>query len=298
MLYELLTTDSTTAVRDQFLQLQDRMRDLSPQERAVLETIATMRETRGSPAPRKTPANIARRMRMSQQQTSSLLARLTKSLYLTAAPNPDDKRSTRYTIREGFFDLWLAMNLSRASARRIPFLSDFFASYYQLEEERRRKREEYWERLKAGEFNPDAAESLSYLSNVGEPHLMASEKLKLLPSFRRAGDEAGSLVLKEELHQLTLDPTGHWLSHHADNLADNPLDDIAAMIDCWQTRREGQLEAFASRLRDMGEKLDYHGWSQVKIEFLRDHIEVAPLSRDRVETRLHLAKVLRRYARW
>jgi len=306
MLHELLTTDSVSAVREQFLQLQDRitpfyqdrMRDLSPQERAVLETIATMRETGPMPAPRKTPANIAKRMRMSQQQTSSLLARLTRSLYLKSTPNPDDKRSTLYTIREGFFDLWLAMNLSRTAARRIPFLSDFFASYYQLEEERRRKRKEYLARLKAGEFNPDAAESLSYLSNVGEPHEMAAEKLKLLPSFRSAGDETGSLVLKEELHQLPLDPTGRWLSHHADDLADNPIDDIAAMIDCWQTRREGQLEAFASRLREIGEKLDHHGWSQVKIEFLRDHIEVAPLSRDRVEARLHLAKVLSRYARW
>lgn len=306
MLYELLSTESITAVRDQFLQLQDRitpfyqdrMRDLSPQERAVLETIATMRETRGVPAPRKTPANIAKRMRMSQQQTSSLLARLTKDLYLKSVPNPDDKRSTLYTIREGFFDLWLAMNLSRASARRIPLLSDFFASYYQLVEERRRKREEYWQRLKDGEFNTDAAESLSYLSTVGEAHEMAAEKLKLIPSLRRAGDEAGALILKDELRQLPLDPTGRWLSQHEDDLADNPLDEIAAMIDCWQIRREGQLEAFATRLREMGEGLDYHGWSQVKMEFLRDHIDVAPLSRDRVEARLWLGSTLRRHARW
>lgn len=306
MLYELLSTESITAVRDQFLQLQDRitpfyqdrMRDLSPQERAVLETIATMRDTRGQPAPRKTPANIAKRMRMSQPQTSSLLARLTKDLYLRSDPNPDDKRSTVYTIREGFFDLWLAMNLSRASARRIPFLSDFFAAYYQLEEERRRKREEYWRRLKAGEFNSDAAESLSYLSNVGEPHEMAAEKLKLLPSFYGAGDSGGAQVLKDELRQLPLDSTGRWLGHHADELTDTPLDEIARMIDCWQARREGQLETFATRLCELGRGLDYASWSQVKIDFLRDHIEVVPLSRERVETRLNLAVNLRQLARW
>ena len=306
MLYELLSTESITAVRDQFLQLQDRitpfyqdrMRDLSPQERAVLETIATMRDTRGQPAPRKTPANIAKRMRMSQPQTSSLLARLTKDLYLRSDPNPDDKRSTVYTIREGFFDLWLAMNLSRASARRIPFLSDFFAAYYQLEEERRGKREEYWRRLKAGEFNPDAAESLSYLSNVGELHEMAAEKLKLLPTFYGAGDSDGAQVLKDELRQLPLDSTGQWMGQHADELTDTPLDEIARMIDCWQAHREGQLETFATRLCELGRGLDYASWSQVKIDFLRDHIEVAPLSRERVETRLNLAVNLRQLARW
>lgn len=306
MLYELLSTESVTAVRDQFLRLQDRitpfyqdrMRDLSPQERAVLETLATMRDTTAAPAPRKTPANIAKRMRMSQPQTSSLLARLTKALYLICSPNPDDKRSSVYTIREGFFDLWLAMNLSRASARRIPLLTEFFASFYEKEEERRLKREEYWRRLKAGEFNPDAAESLSYLATVGETHEQAAEKLRLLPSFHRAGDQDAALLLKDELRQLPLDWTGRWLCDRADDLADNPLDEIAELIQCWQSRREGKLEAFATRLCELGESLDYHGWSKLKIEFLRDHIDAVPPSRDRVEARLRLAIVLIRHARW
>ncbi len=306
MLYELICTESVTAVRDQFLLLQDRitpfyqdrMRDLAPQERAVLETIANIRETSGNPAPRKTPAHIAKLMRMSQPQVSSLLARLTKALYLVASPNPDDKRSTIYTIREGFFDLWLAMNLNRASARRIPFLSDFFAAFYQQDEERRKKREEYWRRLNAGEFNPDAAESLSYLSTVGESHEQATEKIKLIPTLYRAGDETGSLLLKDELRQLPLDSTGRWLSDHTDDFLDNPLDEIAALIDCWQSRREGNLEAFAARLREMGEGLDYRGWSKLKIQFLRDHIDAVPLSPERVETRLRLAQALYQLARW
>ncbi len=306
MLYELISTDSVTAVRDQFLLLQDRitpfyqdrMRDLAPQERAVLETIANIRETSVIPAPRRTPAQIAKLMRMRQPQVSSLLARLTKALYLVASPNPDDKRSTIYTIREGFFDLWLAMNLNRASARRIPLLSEFFASFYQQDEERRKKREEYWRALEAGEFNPDAAESLSYLSTLGETHEQAAEKLKLIPTLYRAGDETGSLLLEDELRQLPLDSTGRWLSDHADDFHNNPLDEIEALIDCWQSRREGNLEAFADRLRKMGEAPDYRGWSKLKIEFLRDHIEAVPLSPERVETRLRLARALHRSARW
>jgi tetratricopeptide (TPR) repeat protein/DNA-binding MarR family transcriptional regulator len=306
MLYELISSESITAVRDQFLMLQDRitpfyqdrMKDLSPQERAVMETIATMRDAPGSPAPRKTPVNIARLMRMSQAKLASHLSRLTKSLYLTARDNPDDKRSTIYTIREGFFDLWLAMNLSRASARRIPLIGDFFASYYEQEEARRLKREEYWQRLHAGEFTPDTTENLSYLSNVGKPHEQAEEKIKLINAVTKAGDTECASLLKEELCQLPLDTTGKWITAHADDLADNPLDEIAALIATWQTHREGNLEAFATKLKEMGESLDYKGWSKLKIEFLTDHIDAVPLSAERVEARLRLAKVLRRYAKW
>ena len=306
MLYELLSTESITAVKEQFMMLQDRitpfyqdrMRDLPPQERAVLETLATMRDQPGRPAPRKTPANIARLMRMSQPQLSALLGRLTKALYLTSTTNPDDKRSFIYTIREGFFDLWLAMNLSRAAQQRIPLLTDFFASFYEQDEARRLKREEYWQRLAAGEFNPDAAENLSYLSTVGAPHEQAAEKIKLIPTLHRAGDTAGCTLLKSELRMLPLDSTGRWLSDHADGFNDNPLDELTELIHCWQTRREGNLEAFARRLRDMGQTLDYHGWSTLKIEFLLDHIEAVPVSPDRIEARLRLAKVLLRHARW
>ncbi len=306
MLYELISNESITAVRDQFLMLQDRitpfyqdrMKDLSPQERAVMETIATMRDVPGSPAPRKTPANIARLMRMSQSKLASHLSRLTKSLYLTASDNPDDKRSTIYTIREGFFDLWLAMNLSRASARRIPLIGDFFACYYEQEEARRLKREEYWQRLDAGEFTPDTTENLSYLSNLGKPHEQAEEKIKLISAVTKSGDTECASLLKEELRQLPLDATGKWITAHADDLDDNPLDEIAALIATWQTHREGNLEAFATKLKEMGQSLDYKGWSKLKIEFLTDHIDAVPLSAERVEARLHLAKVLSRYAKW
>jgi tetratricopeptide (TPR) repeat protein len=306
MLYELLSSESITAVKEQFMMLQDRitpfyqdrMRDLSPQERAVLETLATMRDQPGRPAPRKTPANIARLMRMGQPQLSALLGRLTKALYLTSSSNPDDKRSFIYTIREGFFDLWLAMNLSRAAQQRIPLLTDFFASYYEQDEARRLKREEYWQRLAAGEFNADTAENLSYLSTVGETYEQAAEKIKLIPTLHRAGDAAGCTLLKSELRLLPLDPTGRWFSDHAEDFNDNPLDELTELIHCWQTRREGNLEAFARRLRDLGETLDYRGWSTLKMEFLRDHLEAVPVSPDRIEARLRLADVLCRHARW
>lgn len=306
MLYELLSTESITAVKQQFLMLldritpfyQDRLGDLSPQERAVLETIASMRSQWGQETPLKTPANIAKLMRMKQSHVSSLLARLTKDLYLTASENPADKRSVLYTIREGFFDLWLAMNISRAARQRIPLLTDFFASIYEQNEERQQKRQQYWEDLQAGKFNEDSAETLSYLSEVGSPEERAAEKLRLATALTKRGENERPELLKRELQMLQLDSTGRWLCDHIEPAQPEYLDDLLELIQCWETRRQKGIEAFVQRLHEMGEKLDYHNWSTLHMEFLRDHLITMPLERKRVETRLRLAIFQRKFARW
>ena len=86
MLYELIAHESITSVQSQFHLLldrispfyQSRLNDLPPGQRALLECLASMRDQE------KTPAAIAVRMRMSQQETSSLLKRLTDAHYLRA----------------------------------------------------------------------------------------------------------------------------------------------------------------------------------------------------------------------
>ena len=111
LLYELIAHDNLLDVKAQFQKLldqispfyQDRLKELAPQERALLETVALMRDT-----PR-TPAAIAARLRMKPQQASSLLKRMTEAGYLTVAENPTDKRSRIYCIKEGFFDLRLPL---------------------------------------------------------------------------------------------------------------------------------------------------------------------------------------------
>ena len=90
MLYELIAHESVTSVQDQFHLLLDRispfyqgrLNDLPPGQRALLECLASMRDQE------KTPAAIAAQMRMSQQETSSLLKRLTDAHYLRTAPHP------------------------------------------------------------------------------------------------------------------------------------------------------------------------------------------------------------------
>ena len=124
MLHELIAHESVAGVQEQFHVLLDRitpfyqarMADLPPGQRALLECLASMRDEE------KTPAAIAARMRMSQQETSSLLKRLSDAHYLRSEQHPRDGRSRLYTIREGFFDIWLAMNLSprRPHAASVP----------------------------------------------------------------------------------------------------------------------------------------------------------------------------------
>ncbi|KKK57275.1 hypothetical protein LCGC14_3056100, partial [marine sediment metagenome] len=95
MHYSLMADEDVLEVQQQFAELldqispfyQDRIKDLPPQERAVLETMALIREEL------KTPALIARKLRKSPQQASSLLQRLTKSGYLVVTDHPNDKRS-------------------------------------------------------------------------------------------------------------------------------------------------------------------------------------------------------------
>ena len=161
MLYKLIARNTITETRQQFQILldritpfyQSRLNDLPPQERAVLETMAVMRDQE------KTPAAITARMRLSQPQTSSLLKRLTEARYLRSSPHPQDRRSRLYVIRDGFFDIWLAIQLSRGARARLLSLLDFFALYY-LNIEREKKRAELRDQWDSGNAQ-QACDSLS-----------------------------------------------------------------------------------------------------------------------------------------
>ena len=199
MLYELIAHESVTSVQDQFHLLLDRispfyqgrLNDLPPGQRALLECLASMRDQE------KTPAAIAARMRRSQQETSSLLKRLTDAHYLRTAPHPRDRRSRFYTIREGFFDIWLAMNLSRSARKRMPFLLDFFSLFYPSIAARDEKRRQLRARL-LKEGSADAERALDYLSEVGDVGERATAKFDMAKIFARRGvaEQAASYVLE------------------------------------------------------------------------------------------------------
>ena len=301
MLYELIAHESVTSVQDQFHLLLDRispfyqgrLNDLPPGQRALLECLASMRDQE------KTPAAIAARMRMSQQETSSLLKRLTDAHYLRADRHPQDRRSRLYTIREGFFDIWLAMNLSRAARRRMPFLLEFFSLFYPSIAAREEKRRQLRAKL-LEEGSADAEKSLDYLSEVGDAGERASAKFGMARIFARRGvaEQVASYVL--EAAPLAEDGVSQSIARIVASTPSAPdyLSEIEEMIACWEMHRSGELEEFAHRLTEMGKELTLRTFSETRLAFLRDTLECMGDSEERIAQRLRIAQVLMDLTRW
>ena len=301
MLYELIAHESITSVQDQFHLLLDRispfyqgrLNDLPPGQRALLECLASMRDQE------KTPAAIAARMRMSQQETSSLLKRLSDAHYLRAAPHPRDRRSRLYTIREGFFDIWLAMNLSRGARKRMPFLLEFFSLFYPSIAAREEKRRHLRAKL-LEEGNVDAEKALDYLSEVGDDGERATAKFAMARVFARRGvaEQAASYVL--EAAPLAGDGVSRSIARIVTNTPSAPdyLTEIEEMIGAWEMHRSGEFEAFAHRLAEMGKGLTLRTFSETRLAFLRDTLGNVGDSEERIAQRLRIAAVLMDLARW
>ena len=301
MLYELIAHESVTGVQEQFHLLLDRispfyqgrLNDLPPGQRALLECLASMRDQE------KTPAAIAARMRMSQQETSSLLKRLTDAHYLRAARHPRDRRSRLYTIREGFFDIWLAMNLSRGARKRVPFLLDFFSLFYPSIEAREEKRRQLRERL-LDEGSVDAGKALDYLSEVGDEAERSTAKFDMARIYARCGvaEQAARYVL--EAAPLAGDGVSRSIARIVTNAPSAPdyLTEIEEMIEAWEMHRSGEFEAFAHRLAEMGKGLTLQTFSETRLAFLRDTLGSMGNSEERIMQRLRIAAVLEELARW
>ena len=301
MLYELIAHESVISVQDQFLQLLDRispfyqgrLNDLPPGQRALLECLASMRDQE------KTPAAIAARMRMSQQETSSLLKRLSDAHYLRADRHPQDRRSRLYTIREGFFDIWLAMNLSRAARKRMPFLLEFFSLFYPSIAAREEKRRQLRAKL-LEEGSVDAERALDYLSEVGDEGERASAKFDMAMIYARRGDVEQTVSYVLEAAPLAGDGVSQSIARIVASTPPAPdyLSEIEKMIAAWEMHRSGKLEKFAYRLAEMGTELTLRTFSETRLVFLRDALESVSDSEVRIGLRLRIAAVLMDLARW
>ena len=301
MLYELIAHESVTKVQDQFHLLldrispfyQDRLNDLPPGQRALLECLASMRDQE------KTPAAIAARMRMSQQETSSLLKRLSDAHYLRANQHPQDKRSRLYTIREGFFDIWLAMNLSRGARKRLPFLLEFFNLFYPSIDAREEKRQLLRAKL-IKEGSIDAEKTLDYLSEVGDENERATAKFDMARIFALRGDAEQMASYVREAAPLAGDGVSQSIARiiTSNRSAPDYLAEVEEMIKCWEMHRSGEFENFANRLIEMGEGLTLRTFSETKLDFLRDTLESIDDSEKRIRQRLRIATELKALARW
>ena len=301
MLYELIAHESITRVQDQFQLLLDRispfyqgrLNDLPPGQRALLECLASMRDQE------KTPAAIAARMRMSQQETSSLLKRLSDAHYLRAIQHPLDKRSRLYTIREGFFDIWLAMNLSRGARKRLPFLLDFFNVFYPNIDAREEKRRMLRKKL-VEDGSVDAERALDYLSEVGDENERSIAKFDMARISARRGDAELMESYVFEAAPLAGDGVSQSIARVMTNHRSAPdyLSEVEIMIECWEMYRSGEFENFANRLMEMGEGLTLRTFSETRLNFLRETLGSMDDPETRIRQRLRIARVLGTLARW
>jgi tetratricopeptide (TPR) repeat protein len=268
MLYELIAFDNILEVKVQFEKLldkitpfyQDRMKELAPQERALLETMALMRTE-----PR-TPAAIAARLRKPPQQISSLLKRMIQAGYLTVSENPLDKRSRIYRIKEGFFDLWLAMSESRSQRKRLGYLVKLFEMWYQDRMDRDEKRSEL--RLSLAGEGPSLEVREGHASYLGN----LSELKPLSP-----------------MSQLFL-----WMSAQAIHSGGQNTDlDVVrwfeGLIEYWKVQRSGDLEKAVQIAQSLGMDLSERGLHKVRIELLKDALSHACRAEDQIDLHQQMA---------
>jgi len=302
MLAELIAKDSVIEVKEQFRILmdritpffQDRLKSISgSQECAVLETMATMRDQE------KTPASIAKRMRMKPSQVSTLLGRLADQRLVRSSQHRQDKRVRLYTISEGLFDLWLHMNVSRGARERQPFLLDFFATFYPSYMARERKRAELLEDAGKQGKRANALAALDTLSEIGTPMERARSKMVLATAFQRSSHEASADNVLREASKLPLDRVGGWIVRTA-VAEDYPdyLTEIQDLITLWDEHRSGNLEAFVRKMREMGDAFTPYAYSKAKLAFLEAHLEEVLPGEDRVHLRLKIGGIHRVLAHW
>ncbi len=302
MLYELIAEEDLSDIKARFHQMldritpfyQERIKDLPPQERALLETIALMRTGQ------RTPVNIARKFRKPRHQTSVLLKRMTDAGYLSVSPNPADKRSRFYRIKEGFFDIWLAMNESRTQRKHLPYLVEFFALWYADVQARELKRQQLREKLEciSDVGRKNELDMLGYLSEASDEGSEKQQtKMELAIRQLKLGSREEAKSLLKESEKLLIEKPGGllvWMHDKVDQWADGkqPVDLIGWMekkAEYWQQQRSGDLEQ-AARLFDTL-RLDFsnHGLHQLHIALLQDRLQEIDKPEQEAELLLQIA---------
>ena len=267
MLYEMMVHEPREQIEETFQALfdrvtpvyQDRLKELAPRERALFETLALMRDE----SDLKTPKRIAEKLRISEQQTSSLLKRLTQSGYVKSFQNPKDKRSRLYSINEGFFDLWLAMNLSPKFRKRLPILLEFLGKFYS-------QREDHETKLDRDSSHAQNDNKVGHAERISEVRSTSTDSM---------GNRVVTLA-SSKVSQLEY------------------LDEIEQMIELWTRHRCGDLEAFVERYAAMGTELNCENYYETKIGFMRDQLHSLTDQYQRIEVRLHLGKLLKERELW
>lgn len=175
---------------------QDRMKDLAPQERRLLECMALLPEG-------CTPTELAREARLPAKTVRSLMIRLEYAGYLRRERRR--QKQTVYILPERFFRIWHQMNHSRTARGRVQYLLEFFSSWYATREERDRVWDEITTEFERGleaqddDLLADLGESMQYVAAVSE----GDERFeRMFEQLRNSKASGGTEYVRHQLESL------------------------------------------------------------------------------------------------
>ncbi len=288
LLYELLTDESTKNIKSLFEDLldrvtpyyQERIRSLSSTDRAFLATLTSMRTGDN------TLARLSKTLRITTLQCSTIVNRLLSDGYLEFTNHPNDKRTKIYRIREGFFDLWLAIGQLKDPKRFLPFLAEFLEKWYSDKTARETKRQQLWLSLQvseAGEISDDienAETLLNYLANIGNNEERSQNQLELAYYFATIGRKQKSRkLLKSTANNESNNPVFKWVSTKIrlllkDAIANGFNQQLHDLFDCWKYERSRIFEKVVSQAVKISSYFDLNSEHELNIAFLARTIDL------------------------
>ncbi len=168
MLYRVVTQSDLTEVRLALEKLLDevtpyfkaKIESLPPQQRKILDHIARISSKTNEGV---TPTEIATHTRLSPNQVSSQLKRLSELGYVRSANLSG--RSSFYTLSEPLYAIWHQMRFGRDARQKMQWLVNFLKSWFSLEEikdESKKLSERFLEFLELKRFK-EALGTIEYL---------------------------------------------------------------------------------------------------------------------------------------
>ncbi len=284
ILYELIAKENNLDIKKQFERLLDqispffreRINRFSAQERAILATLAVMRSDHN------TPTIIARKLRISAQQSSVLLNKMAEAGHVLTTNHPTDKRSKIFTIKEGLFDLWLAMGQLKEPKRFLPLLVEFLEKWYAEKKGRVRKRRQLWQSLRSySSINPvsdieSVEQLLGYLADIGTNEEKVQNNLELTFHFCKKGKKEAGKALVDKICKLPgRQPFHNWMIRQFQLwLADSPesaaLPLIEGIVDCWTHLRSGELDMMMTLALKLSDDFTQTGQHELSISLLEN----------------------------
>ncbi|MBI4751931.1 MAG: tetratricopeptide repeat protein [Acidobacteria bacterium] len=184
MLYRVVTQSDLTEVRLALEKLLDevtpyfkaKIESLPPQQRKILDYIARISSKTNEGL---TPTEIATHTRLSPNQVSAQLKRLSELGYVRSANLSG--RSSFYTLSEPLYAIWHQMRFGRDARQKMQWLVNFLKSWFSPEEikvESQKLAERFLEFIQLNHLSK-ASNTLDYRQLVAEAMEDEEEKIKV-----------------------------------------------------------------------------------------------------------------------